>query len=590
MYGGVTTGRFGSLNEIRANRGLFIESFQQKKKDVVRRLEVILMNNGLISSQNLLGNLEETIIQEILPKLDQFIEFHGRDAVLSEVLSLEGYFPLFGMPIRTSILIHGDPNFGKNKKRFPIELDVIDRDRSIAISEFSPNSEIIKDKKILRSVGCVWPELVRNQSGGKFIQGKDPINPLPDMSICSNCRSIYLRREDICIECGAPQDAILHFMGWEPPAFVADFKYNPTYNGNINRFPLEIISYPSGIEDNISSSPFRNYEIAALPCTLVDVNTNNLEGFKFRRAKRGQPIPGAFVADEARSDKNIYTWPLESVDSDVISSVALKTQRKTDVLMATVQSLPDGIKPGTGMPPGKFRYAFLSLATLIGNGITYLEDIEPSELTVGVTYDGGDPENEIPPRYRMYIADTLDNGAGYSSRYKDVDEFEKLINFIETHIIPTHLSDAHQNLCRTGCPKCLRNYSNRFDHHGLDWRLAIDLFEVMKNANIQLKANSLHWKKLTSGKLISLLKGLGQDGFSEEIYDGTNIIVWQSKKAIIFPLHPLVNENSLYAQNLRMDIQSKYSGIRCIFYCPYDLERSQFATLQNLSGKVNNAS
>ena len=588
VRGGNTTGYFGSLSEMKNHNSLFLECFWARKNDIENRLGVILTNNNLTTKKELVEELERTLVKDIFPQLDTFIQYYGGETHLSEVLSLEGFFPLFGMPIRTSSLIHDDPNYGKNKKKFPIEFDVIDRDRTIAISEFTPNSEIIKDKKVYRSVGVAWPELVRNRGGSKFILGKDPVNPVPEMSVCVNCRSVYISKENSCIECGAAEDMVEQFIGWEPPAFLADFRYSPTYNGNVERVFSEIISYPSGIEDNISSTPHKNYEVASKTCNLIDINTNNFDGFRFRKIKQGNSFPGGFIADEARENKNVHTWPPDAVGTDVISPVALKTQRRTDVLMATLCSLQDRMVPSSRMPPSKFRYAFLSLATLIGNGITYKEDIEPSEITVGVTYEGGDRDTGVPPRYRMYIADTLDNGAGYSSRYSSIEEFEELIKFIESHIIPSYFSSSHRDYCRTGCPKCLRNYSNRFDHHGLDWRLAIDLFNVMRNQDYELKLDKQYWDILTSGKLASLLSGLGQNGFSEEKFDNTNILVWESKNVVIFPLHPLVNKDSLYAQNLRLDIQNRYDGTKCVFYCPYDLERSQFATLQAISGEISN--
>ena len=191
-------------------------------------------------------------------------------------------------------------------------------------------------------------------------------------------------------------------------------------------------------------------------------------------------------------------------------------------------------------------------------------------------------ETGDPPRYRMYIADTLDNGAGYCSSYSELNEFEGLIAYIESHLLPTYLSNRHADICRTSCPKCLRNYANRFEHHGLDWRLAVDLLNLLKDRDHKLTTTDEYWKSIISGRLVSLLEGLGQKGYREVDYGGTKIVEWDSKGAVLFPLHPLVYESSAVAQQIKLDVERDYDGMKCIFYSPYELERTQSATLSKI--------
>ena len=72
---------------------------------------------------------------------------------------------------------------------------------------------------------------------------------------------------------------------------------------------------------------------------------------------------------------------------------------------------------------------------------------------------------------------TLDNGAGYSSKYGRKDEFNKLLKYINTRVIANSLNNPkHLDECTTSCYKCLRHYNNRMQHAGLSWRLGVDLF------------------------------------------------------------------------------------------------------------------
>ncbi|MFC1749149.1 DEAD/DEAH box helicase [Pseudomonadota bacterium] len=580
VRGGATTGRFGNLEQFGAHFQQIFDLISTHKETIINRFRSININRSLCSEIELFDSVLSLVRDKFVPRLPEFIRRYSRDTALSEVLSLEGFFPLFGMPLRVSHLIHDDPmNSNKNRRRFPIEEGIIDRDRSVAIAEFSPGSEVIKDKKIFRSVGVMWPRPER-VGGHRTIVGDDPINP-SKITICRNCRSVYMEALEHCSECGAVGEHVNKYEGWEPPYFVADVKYTPPYSGQIDRKPVEIISYPTGIENAIQVNQSRNYEVASEICNLVDVNTNGFKGFTFRKVRPGSPCSGSFISEEAR-EKNIYSWPPESVETQSYESIALSTQRRTDVLMVSLCEFPDGIAHNSMISAPQYRHAFLSLATLLGNAITYREDIEPSELSVGVSYDGGDMDIGLSPRFRMYIADTLDNGAGYCSSYFSIDEFEELLKYIESHLLPVYLLDQHVKACRTSCPKCLRNYANRFDHQGLDWRLAIDLLNLLKNPSYELSCAENHWKYLIRGRLISVLEGLGQTGCNELEYGGTTLIEWNDKNSILFPLHPLLDRNSALAHNVRLDIEQDFGGKQCVFYSPYELERTPNATLSKI--------
>ncbi|MBB3059241.1 DEAD/DEAH box helicase [Microbulbifer rhizosphaerae] len=584
VSGGATTGRFGSLRQMRDHHNHVLQAFDAHRQTISQRLMSLVGQGRKSDVPALIDRLIARIRQDLLPALGGWIDHYGEEFALSEVMSLEGYFPLFGMPIRVSNLVHAEPNVAPNRKRFPIEYGVIDRGRSIAISEYSPGSEIIKDKMIFRSVGVWWPTMDRS-GAGRHIVGQDPVNPV-DLTVCENCGTIALTRVDACDECGEAGDKVHSYAGWEPPAFVADVDGTKPYNGILNKQSANLVKYPVGIHEADDVVEARNYEAASRTCTIVEANTNDYAGFTFHRAKPTASCPGAYIAEEVRADRNIRAWPRDNVESQSIGPIALTTQRQTDVLMMSAQSLPEEMMPSAGMPPPRYRSAFLSLATLLGNAITYREDIEPSELSVGVLYDGGNRDVGQAPRFRIYVADSLDNGAGYCSSYASIQAVDELFDFVDSHLLPLFLSNQHQRHCRTSCPKCLRNYHNRFHHQGLDWRLALDLLAVIKDADHSFLEFAPHWQSNISERLVSLLQGVGQTGFQESSYGGTTVINWSDKNTVLYPLHPLIDEGSPGAQTLKLEVEQYYRGKNCIFYSLYDLERTPNTVLTHISGAI----
>ena len=67
---------------------------------------------------------------------------------LSERLAAVGLLPMFGFPTQVRYL------FEKPVRKFPPE-DVTDRQIDMAMQTFTPGAEIIKDKKVLQSIGFV---------------------------------------------------------------------------------------------------------------------------------------------------------------------------------------------------------------------------------------------------------------------------------------------------------------------------------------------------------------------------------------------------------------------------------------------------
>src|SRR6185369_7580772 len=80
----------------------------------------------------------------------------------------------------------------------------------------------------------------------------------------------------------------------------------------------------------------------------------------------------------------------------------------------------------------------------------------------------------------VFIADSLENGAGYAARL--AERFEALLDEADRHAndLPRHGGTP----CDSSCHRCLRDYGNRAWHPLLDWRLAVDLLDLLRRRTL----------------------------------------------------------------------------------------------------------
>jgi len=156
------------------------------------------------------------------------------------------------------------------------------------------------------------------------------------------------------------------------------------------------------------------------------------------------------------------------------------------------------------LPAG--RAAMTSFAHALRREACRHLDVELQELEVGIQpVKHGDVYTG-----RVYLADSLDNGAGHASLLGQEDHFRTVLESLES-MIPAMTSEQHRKRCDRSCPDCLMSYDNRSDHPWLDWRLALDMIE------------------LATGKGLDITRWMGRsqelvEGFIETFdFDGSDI-------------------------------------------------------------------
>ena len=108
-----------------------------------------------------------------------------------------------------------------------------------------------------------------------------------------------------------------------------------------------------------------------------------------------------------------------------------------------------------------------------------------------------------PPSARIFISDSLENGAGYSTHLGEPKQFEELLRFMlgqtsdaSREFFRPVTEAPHEHECSSSCHRCLRDYGNMPYHPLLDWRLAIDMVNLALDPGAPIDLHRPHWKGL----------------------------------------------------------------------------------------------
>jgi len=107
---------------------------------------------------------------------------------LSERLANAGLLLMFGFPTRVRLLYTRWPRVGNP---WPPESGKVDRDLDIAISQFAPGSETVKDKAVHTACGVVelYPQGNGVGSRAGFVPDLNEGNPTP-IGLCNHCQAV----------------------------------------------------------------------------------------------------------------------------------------------------------------------------------------------------------------------------------------------------------------------------------------------------------------------------------------------------------------------------------------------------------------
>jgi DEAD/DEAH box helicase domain-containing protein len=394
---------------------------------------------------------------------------------LSDRLAAAGVLPKFGFPSKVRSL-WAMPNAGDNKT-----IEVSDRDLDMAISSYSPGSVIVKDKREYVVTGLVN----KISEGTKQLNGKVVAYERP-VAKCDTCGiDLQTNPSDVCSTCGKQ---IRSFTLIEPNGFLAmsgrDFQGRNSRGTNAGL--LQLVDAKSKVaEFSTQEYTLVTYEQA----TTLLMNDNNGKGFEFNEQ------------DSASGNGSWITSSHTDKGNSLNKSFALGSMKTTDVLELRlgVLGIPRGKFDIFDMPAGKS--ALTSLCEIIRLSASDILDIGAEEIQAGIRI-AKSPSGLVTS---IFLADSLENGAGYCVELGKGEKFRFLLENIANLAGIKWQQPSHATNCDNSCQNCLRSYENLRLHSFLDWRLGLDMIDLLLGRQLPLERWSVTLDK-TSKAIVGMMK------------------------------------------------------------------------------------
>ncbi|WP_367331264.1 DEAD/DEAH box helicase [Sphingobacterium multivorum] len=468
----------------------------------------------------------ETYYKDWIDKIEKDVIHNFEDYPqnnIAEKLANAGKFPMFGFPTQVRSLFEKEP---ANRNE---ESQLIQRTMDLAISEFAPGSEVVKDKRILKSVGVIGYKKVEGRN--KIIDGRGSLDKV--VFKCISCNTIYSKEPNkfLCKVCDGelkPFPAISPLGFYVEEGEIKDFDGRFEFNarsGEVQLDPDSNLKLSKNIIGNIWL--YNNAEPDSGLVHIINDNGGNLFKLgKYRKErKNGSGYDSIWVSKEAFVNRRVNV----SEEQDY----ALISTKQTGVLTLTINDFGNN---------NEFRYnsiyqksAFLSWGYLIRKSVCTVLDIETNELQIGYRISPNTKKHEV------FIVETAVNGAGYCGYLNGDSDYEiakkvfldQLSSEGEDTVYEYLISETHDE-CTASCYDCLRDYYNQNHHSLLNWRLALDLAQLARDSSVELNFSQPYWKHYFTKYLSSLVMKKYDSTFYEK--DGFYYFMKNGQKILI--IHP----------------------------------------------------
>ncbi len=525
-------GEFGKVSDWKTNRKQLIKWTSSNRSRIKQIVQLLSVQTEPEIANNVY-ELIDWVVKELVNEIDKYAENHPFEMDdLSQALAESGLLPMFGFPTRTRLLYHEKPK----GKPWPPKSGKVDRDIEVAISEFAPGSETIKDKRIHTSIGIVS----YRPSWNNYAIPEDGIAHPLTIGFCPECKSIFANEESVeaasCQTCNA-ESGFQQIESFEPKGFLTDFQptdaaeyFEWKPRATYSRLPSDI-NIKFNTNTNFHYGTNRDEKVH-----LLSINNNDGSGFNLGRFKRGKELVSPQVLKELVERKN-GKFDQDQVFEGKLKKTAIHASKVTDVLLIEINSIPDGIK--LDYTEVYARSALYSFGYLLRKYAAIQElDISTDELQVEIRPFRRD-ENVYG---QIFLADKLANGAGYCRHLADFnDKGElRLRNILQKMVkedsnFYRELVD-HGHQCDSSCYKCMRDYSNMAYHPLMDWRLGMDLVNLCLNEEFAINLEKPYWSPLVKSVKKNLLELVGNE----------NEMKWENRYGIHILLGQIKNEKKAF--------------------------------------------
>lgn len=529
-------GEFGEAADWPANRTA-VETWIRANAQVVEVLiDTLLCCTRLHSNRaKLIGFVQN----ELIARIDEISVDHARypQEFLSERLANAGLLPMFGFPSRVRQLYLKRP-------RFPHEIgdSGVGRPLEIAVSQFAPGSETVKDKTIYTAVG-----LVHYCRRNGRVEEEDGRGDTFSVGMCAQCGALSdpgaggaaVR----CPVCEARNPDYRSVTAWQPLGFIVQPNGERDYNGLFDYAPRATAARMDSTDLRpFHATPATNLERYSDAAHVTSVNDNDGRLFEFRTLPRR---PVRVVEEPLRDPSGDWTALGLAGNSD---RVALAARTRTDVLLARLSDLPAryDLSPfGRGRVYA--RAAYHSFGELLRKAACDYLDVEHSELLVNVRPMNTDER----ARFELFLLDALENGAGYCRHLSNeaVIRDELLARLVQPSSGIRQALQRHAGNCDGSCIDCIRHYDNAELHGLLDWRLGLDLAHLFADPAADIGLHQAYWTTSARKAAGRLARILGEDAEVDTLGNLPAVRSGKTLRAVV--VHPLWAENHPRLEELR---------------------------------------
>ncbi|MEU5034069.1 DEAD/DEAH box helicase [Streptomyces rubiginosohelvolus] len=440
------------------------------------------------------------VAQELVNRVTQIADEPRGHHELSQRLAESGLLPMFGFPTSARYLYTKRPS-----ESYPWPPNgVVDRSLDIAISQFAPGAETVKDGQVHTAVGAVAFE----PTGRAPRAVQEPLGQPVLIGICRACGHLaedvqaLPEQEDAplqpCRACGTADGSYREIELREPAGFYSgkarDFDGNFAWRAR-SLAPRTAADLEHGAPLKIETP---GMVVHAGKGERYAVNDNGGRLFQFSKVSPATRWSGAYLEAGAA---DLFPWLAKDIAADEEPlTTAIGATQHTDLFLLGPQAseIPAlGLRlnltsapQNTGFPDDRSgrRAAWYSLAALLRTAAGSLLQVQPNEIASGIHGAGS---GSSKARTFAFLSDTLDNGAGYCTHLAEREVFEQLMA-TANKMLAGFADGAHGRDCRGSCYQCLRDYTNMAYHSLLDWRLAGELLAILQGTGT---ASSQHGRR-----------------------------------------------------------------------------------------------
>lgn len=506
-------GEFGSVVEWGINK----PAIRQWINDNLDKVEqtVYAISDG--NDESLLAWVCSDLVEEV-DKIASDPEITGSG--LSEKLAEGGLMPMFGMPTRVKNLYHGIKKLNGDQYH---KIQAIDRNLDVAIYEFAPGNQKLKDKAIHTALGFTTEIKEMRVQGFNTVTNErglqEPFILSRKMLRCPICRvtstfdlALFPDNDVESVQCPACENTIDDrdsiFTVKTPDHFLTDLS-----PGKDKKDEDEIITSRLPVLAEINDEAVypmidRNFEITLSDKSKIwRLNTNNrslFEGqqgvmrcrFPFHKGNQDFRFYNTWKSNSVAITDQAVDYTVNFTATGPEEKIALAASKKTDILRVNFKAIPKELNfdlfAGT-MQAAAVKGAFYSAAFLLQRTLADSEDIDPTEIEIAEIMRHQLNDDRFTGQ--LVMADELPNGSGFVRKLHD-----NFSTYLQDILSPENTDSytgsiqkvQHSSTCSEACYDCLMGYRNMNYHGLLDWRLGFSVLRTLLDseykAGLELKS------------------------------------------------------------------------------------------------------